>query len=696
MNKLLHLFQLYYKAAIRTVYFIIAIAAIVLALPNEGKFKYEFQKGKAWMHDDLVAPFDFSIYKTDTELISERNALLNNFKPFFKVDSSSATKAIKAFRTDFANKWTEEYADIEPNQKLIDDFEAHIQFVHSKGIINPDENPDVKDKVFGGVTLLYDNVALETPFYELYTVSKAQSYLKDKAENFNKPNNKRIYRVLKSLPFYMYVRPNLSYDLQTTKKVKEDMLENLSQTKGLVYSGERIVSRGEIINSELYQILFSLKREYESRLSHSGNSNLVLLGQFLLVSIIFIALFLFLYNFRREILTHDSKIFFILLLVTSMTIVSSLLLKRNLISVYVIPFAIVPIFIRTFYDSSLALFIHLITVFLVGFFVPNSFEFVFMHFIAGVIAIISLTRVYRRSKLFLAVAYIFLSYMVVYTTIVFIQEGTLLRINPQTLAWFAGNALLLLASYQLIYLFEKVFGFLSDTTLMELSDTNQDLLRKLAEVAPGTFQHSLQVANLAESAIHKIGGNPLLVRAGALYHDTGKMDNPYYFIENQSPDFNPHESLDFDESAEIIISHVTDGVKVAKKHRLPEQIIDFIRTHHGTTKVQYFYRLFKDKFPEAKEQLDSFSYPGPRPFSKETAVVMMADSVEAASRALKSITVKTIDDLVEGIINHQQAEGQFNEANITFRDISEIKQIFKKKLQNIYHARIEYPKEAAD
>ncbi|HPF94407.1 MAG TPA: hypothetical protein PLV65_10720, partial [Tenuifilaceae bacterium] len=422
MNKLLHLFQLYYKASIRTIYFIIAIVAIVLTLPNEGKFKYEFQKGKAWMHDDLVAPFDFSIYKTDTELISERNAILNSFKPFFRVDSSSATKAIKAFRNDFANKWAEEYADFEPNQKLIDEFEVHIQFIHTKGIINPDENPDVKDKVFGGITLLYDNIALETPFDELYTVSKAQNYLKDKVDDFNKPNSKRIYGVLKTLPFYSYVRPNLSYDLQTTKKVREDMLENLSQTKGLVYSGERIVSRGEIINSELYQILFSLKREYESRLSHSGNSNLVLLGQFLLVSIIFIALFLFLYNFRREILTHDSKIFFILLLVTSMTIVSSLLLKRNLISVYVIPFAIVPIFIRTFYDSRLALFIHLITVFLVGFFVPNSFEFVFMHFIAGVIAIISLTRVYRRSKLFLAVAYIFLSYTVVYTTIVFIQE----------------------------------------------------------------------------------------------------------------------------------------------------------------------------------------------------------------------------------------------------------------------------------
>ncbi|MDY0197989.1 MAG: HDIG domain-containing protein [Tenuifilaceae bacterium] len=697
MNRALQIFQLYYKVAIKTIYFIIAIVAIVLILPREGKFKYEFQKGKAWMHEDLVAPFDFSIYKSDTELISERNAILNNFKPFFRFDTTSTVQALKQFRSDFKEEWKRQNeGEKEPNQKLIDNFEVQIQFLHRKGIINPDENPEIKDRLFAGITFLHDNHALETPFEEIYTVSKAQNYLIEKIDNFNNTGSPKVYKVLKKLPLFKYIKPNLTYDVKTTNKVRQDMLANLSLTEGLVYSGERIVSRGEIIDSELYQILFSLKRDFESQLSDSGDSNVIFMGHILFVSIIFLILFLFLYNFRREILQYDSKIFFILLLVTSMTIISSLLLKRNLISVYVIPFAIVPIFIQTFYDSRLALFIHLTTVFLVGFFVPNSFEFVFMHFIAGVVAIISLTKVYRRSKLFLSVAYILLSYIFVYATIVLIQEGTILKLNPLTLAWFAGNALLLLASYQLIYLFEKVFGFLSDTTLMELSDTNQDLLRKLAEVAPGTFQHSLQVSNLAESAIHKIGGNPLLVRAGALYHDIGKMGNPYYFIENQSPDFNPHESLNYEESAEIIINHVTEGILIAKKNRLPEQLIDFIRTHHGTTKVQYFYRLFKDKFPDSKDHLDSFGYPGPKPFSKETAVVMMADAVEAASRALKSITVQTIEDLVEGIIKYQQDQGQFNDANITFRDISDIKQIFKKKLQNIYHPRIEYPKEVPE
>jgi hypothetical protein len=307
------------------------------------------------------------------------------------------------------------------------------------------------------------------------------------------------------------------------------------------------------------------------------------------------------------------------------------------------------------------------------------------------VAILSLTNLYRRGKLFLTVSLVLLSYLVVYLGIVIIQEGTPTAINPITLMWFSINALLLLASYQLIYIFEKIFGFLSDTTLMELSDTNQELLRKLAEVAPGTFQHSLQVANLAEAAIYRIGGNPLLVRTGALYHDIGKMNNPFYFIENQSPEFNPHHNLEFEESAEIIIKHVNDGVALAKKHRLPEQLIDFICMHHGTSKVQYFWKLFKDKFPEMTDDVHRFVYPGPKPNSKETAVLMMADSVEAASRALKKITHEAIESIVENVITYQQMEDQFNESNITFKDIPIIKQVFKKKLLNIYHARIEYP-----
>lgn len=698
MNKIVGYIKKYYREIFRVSYFLIAILIIIFTLPREGKFKYEFQKGKTWMHNDLMAPFDFPIYKTDTELIAERNAILNDFKPYYRYDSTVLTSVIDQIKIDFTTNWEKHFEESKvtptPDDSLIQLLIEQVSLIHLKGVIKNEDYSDLRSKNSSGITLLIKNQAYETPIEQIYAQSNGLDYLQTNLLKITENNKTVEAAIIKKLPLYRYVKSNMDYDIQTTERVSKDMLANLSITKGLVYSGERIVSKGEIINNDLYQILFSLKREYESRVSFSGDIRFLILGQSLLVTTLFVILFLFLLNFRREILYHDSKIIFILLIITAMTVLSSFLLKRNLVSIYVIPFAIVPIFIRTFYDSRLALYIHLVTVFLVGFFVPNGFEFAFIHFIAGVVAIISLSNVYRRGKLFLAVAYIFLTYALVYTSIVTIQEGSPLSINPLNLAWFAGNALLLLASYQLIYLFEKVFGFLSDTTLMELSDTNQDLLRKLAEVAPGTFQHSLQVANLAESAIYKIGGNPLLVRAGALYHDIGKMNNPYYFIENQAPDFNPHQGLDFEKSAEIIIKHVADGVQIAKKNRLPEQIIDFIRTHHGDNKVQYFYRMFKDKFPEAKEELMAFNYPGPKPFSRETAVVMMADSVEAASRALKSITPETIDDLVDSIIEYQQIEDQFNDADITFKDITIIKSIFKKKLQNIYHPRIEYPKEA--
>ncbi len=698
MKRIFTFIREHYREIFRAALFVVAILLILFTLPREGKFKYEFQKGKAWMHEDLVAPFDFPIYKTDAELIAERNSILNNLKPFFRYDSSATQKAANQFNKDIAKLFEEANIDNQKRKNILDSasqrINEHIRIVHLKGILQPKDYNELREQIFSGITLLVNNQAYERAFEEIHTVNSAIEYLEGKQSNILANVNDEVARdELKKITFSNYINPNLNYDKETTQKVTEDMLKNLSQTKGLVYAGERIISKGEIVNQELYQILFSLKREFESRVSYSDDRGFLIGGQALIIVILFVVLFLFLLNFRPEILQHDSKLIFILLLITSITVVSSLLLRREVVSIYIIPFAIIPIFIRTFYDSRLALFIHLVTVFLVGFFVPNSFEFVFIHFIAGVMAIISMSNIYRRGKLFLSVGFIFLSYVLVYMGIVTIQEGSPLAINTLNIAWFAGNALLLLASYQLIYLFEKIFGFLSDTTLMELSDTNQDLLRKLAEVAPGTFQHSLQVANLSESAIQKIGGNALLVRAGALYHDIGKMNNPYYFVENQSPNFNPHKSLEFEESAEIIIKHVTDGVQIAKKHNLPQQLIDFIRTHHGTTKVQYFYRLFKDKFPEAKDEFSSFSYPGPKPFSRETAVVMMADSVEAASRSLKSITYETIDELVENIINYQQIEEQFNDSDITFKDITIIKSIFKKKLSNIYHARIEYPEE---
>jgi len=695
MKKIYRFLKLHFQDIIRGLLFLVAIVAILVFLTRERKFKYEFQKGKAWMHEDLIAPFDFPIYKTDSEIIAERNAILSNVKPIFRLDSAVLIRVLPRFKTEvsdlFENQNKERKNTAQIPEPIMAELQKQLSFVYKKGIISNGEYFDISGKQTNSISILTGNRAFETPLSELFSTGSAIDYLQTKTAIIASK-----YPIsgsfVKSIDWGNYVLANLHFDAKSTEIITQDMLANLSITKGLVYAGESIVTKGEVINQDLYQIIFSLKREHESKIGFRGSFRVLILGQALLISMLFLMLFLFLYNFRREILSDNRKIIFILLLITIMAILSSILIKRNIINIYIIPLAIVPIFIRTFYDSRLALFIHLVTVFLVGFFVPNSFEFVFIHFIAGIIAIISLTNLYRRGKLFLSISLVYISYIAVYVGIAIIQEGSILTIDPYSFLWFAINALLLLTSYQLIYLFEKIFGFLSDTTLMELSDTNQDLLRQLAEKAPGTFQHSLQVANLAEEAIFKIGGNPLLARAGALYHDIGKMNNPYYFIENQASGFNPHQGIDYEESAEIIIKHVAEGIQIAKKHNIPEQIIDFIRTHHGTNKVQYFLRLYREKYPELKDNVSLFSYKGPKPFSRETAVLMMADAVEAASRALKTITYEAINDLVENIINYQQIEEQYSDADITFKDITVVKSAFKKKLLNIYHARIEYPK----
>lgn len=696
MNKFFRFVQLYFRNIIRISYFGIAAMAIVFFLPREGRFKYEFQKGKPWLHENLFAPFDFPVHKSEQEILAEKNKILRDFKPFFHYDSTTITNVIELLRTEY-QKQLNTY-QLKAKQKLVqskplyfDKIERTVEQIYRRGVIDLTEIQSSKALSQGSISLLYNNIAYETPLSDVYTQATAVEHLQSVCNRIIELDDGVEAKLIRQFPFETFIQPNLFYDASSSEKYKSAMLVNLSTTRGLVQTGERIITEGEVVSNESYRVLESLKFEYESRLGFSHNSWMLIIGQGLLVSILFLILYLFLLNFRKEVLLFDLKVLFILLLISLVTISSSFVLKSSGISIYLIPFVIVPIFIRVFYDARLALFIHLVTIFLVAFFVPNGFEFVFVSFIAGVVAILSLTNLYRRGKLFLTVTLVLLSYVTVFLGLTIIQEGSITAVNPMYFLWFIGNALLLLASYQLIYLFEKIFGFLSDTTLMEISDTNQDLLRKLAEVAPGTFQHSLQVANLAEAAIHKIGGNTLLVRAGALYHDIGKMSNPFYFIENQSPEFNPHNNLDFEESAEIIMKHVPDGIALAQKHRLPEQLIEFISMHHGTSKVQYFFRLYRDKYPEMKNEFQRFVYDGPKPNSKETAVLMMADSVEAASRTLKSITHQSIDSLVESIINQQQQEGQFDESNITFKDIPTIKQVFKKKLLNIYHARIEYP-----
>jgi len=684
--------------------FVIAIAVIVYLFPKEGAFPYEIRKGAPWQHENLIAPFNFAIYKTPDELRKEKKELLKNFKPYFKIDSQIVINQLTLFKFSFDTIWNKYLGKVEQNTRLKQEFLSfsikQLNQIYAKGILEISDLFENKKTEDIQIVLVENNVAKELTFNEIYTRRSAYEYLVNVSEDFwdkrktiRNEIREKLDAFFNDLKINDFIQPNLIYDETTSDKVEKSMTEKLSLTRGMIQKGENIINKGENINDEKFSVLMSLKNEYESAIIGEGNNKLIILGRAILVMVLMIVLWLFLYTFRRDILANNTKTTFIMVLQILMIYVASYVTKSHIVSINLIPFALVPVIIRTFYDTRLALFVHLIVIFITGFFAPNGFEFIFTQFIAGMVSILMLSRLYRRQQLFSTSIMVFISYSVVYFSFSIIQEGELNKIDFNNFGWFAANSALLLLSYPLIYIFEKSFGFISNVSLMELADTNHPLLRYLAEKAPGTFQHSIQVANLVEEAVFKIGGNPHLARTGALYHDVGKAETPQYFIENQFNGINPHDHLEFDKSAELIIHHINYGVHLARKYSIPSQVIDFIKTHHGTSKALFFYRSYLKKYPDKEIDNSKFTYPGPTPYSKETAVVMMADGVEAASRGLKEINEDTIRDLVETIIDSQIAQQQFYNSNITFKDITVIKEIFKRKLVNIYHARkIEYPK----
>ncbi|MBN1185926.1 MAG: HDIG domain-containing protein [Bacteroidales bacterium] len=716
MNRVVNYIKINYRILFRIFLFLITALVIVYLFPREGKFQYEFQKGYPWRHDVLlIAPFDFSIYKTDQEMQAERDSVLSQLHPYFVYDTGRFDIQKQIFLNEIDKRWTDflianysvtRLSDIKSSSKrnqleqlkkmLTDNIISLVKAVYDKGVIETNGFEEVINRPDYQINIVKNNLAEEHSVTDVFTPKKAYEFLIKFSSDLNIEidRNKKfdITSFVRNLNLNAFIVPNIIYDDETTEKVKNDKLDNLSNRYGKVAQGEKIIAKGEPVTGEAYRKLQSLKIEYEKRLGESVRTTFILIGKVVLAFLALFLLYMFLWNYRKAVLANTLHVSFILFIVLLMIFFASIALKFSDIMYYIIPFALLPILIRTFFDARLALFVHVVTILLIGFFAPNGFEFVFMNIMAGIVAVISLTNLYRRARLVYSAFFIILTYSAVYLGIAVMQEGTFVNINWNNIGWFSISGLLVLVAYPLIYVFEKTFNFLSDATLMELSDTNQPLLRKLAEKAPGTFQHSLQVANLAESAIAKIEGNPLLVRAGALYHDIGKMDNPEFFIENLGKDYNPHESMSFEESARTIINHVERGIEMGRKYKLPEQIINFIRTHHGDSTVQYFYRSYLKEFPDAEVDIKKFSYPGPRPFSKETAVLMMADATEAASRSLKKITEESITELVESIIGNQIKNNQFNVAPITFEDITNIKQTFIKKLKNIYHARIEYPK----
>ena len=686
LNKQLHLVIFRkYSSNLKFVMMALCVLFVTLSLPKQARFRFEYEKGKTWMQKDLYSPNSFSIQKTNEEIKKDRDEILKSVFPIYQNDIQVVDNAIDAFSSEFQTKWKS--SGISENRKEIyfDAGNSILKNMYARGLMNPVKKYQ-RDGPNYNFNLVLNNVSTQLNTTDAFFISDSIQLIKQKIKTYGTIDNREwLIKIIAN-----HLKVNYVFDGVLTDKLEENALNSLSITRGMVQKGELIVAKGTMVNSVIYQKLESLRTAYEEDAKVVGNRNLILFGQFLLVGLIIALLMVFLFLFRKDIYADNRQLALILLVITGMLVGLSWAIRINIPSVYYIPFCIVPIIIRILFDTRLALNIHLLVVLIAGFFVPNSFEFAFLQISAGMVAIYSIKNFIKREQFLISALLILLNYFIAFLGISLIRDGSLTDIEWQNFVPFIFSVLFSLLAYPLIYAFEKMFGITSDVTLMELTNTNSKLLRDLALKAPGTFHHSLQVANLAEAAIFKIGGNSLLVRAGALYHDIGKTVNTQYFIENQNRGSNPHDTISYEQSAQIIIQHVHKGVEIAKKNNIPEMIIDFIRTHHGNTRVDYFYQSFLKNFPEKFVDENIFRYPGPIPFSKETAVLMLADSVEAASRSLKDPDAISISDLVERIIDYKLDQDQLTNSNITLKDIETIKLIFKTMLMGIYHVRIDY------
>lgn len=661
--------------------YIAAVCFIVFFFPKGGQFKYEFQKGRPWQYENLYAPFDFSINKGQEEVLNEKKKVQDEKLDYYNYD----IKVPQEVRNSFDKRFPTIFNSVNYNERQLKTLrsagEEILDGLYENGVVRT----KARGGVFKDIYVVKSQEAIRIKYNDLRSISNLQSstnaFLKRQGLSSFSPGFQKLFSGL--------IKPNVSFDKELTQKAMDSELSKISYTRGTVAEGELVIAKGEVVEADNLNVLKSLKSEFESELWADNNYLYILSGYTVLVALVLMMLFLFLQKYRREIFENNTKVTFIFFNLVLMVFITTLVVKYNDAYIFVVPLCILPLIIKTFFDARLALFVHVLAVLVLGFVVPNSYEYIFLQIIAGIVTILTVSQLYKRANLFISVGQITLIYMVGYLAFHTIHEGNLNNIEWFTMGLFLLNGMITLFVQPLIYIYEKMFGLVSDVSLLELSDTNSKLLKELSNKAPGTFHHSLQVSNLAEAAANEIGANAMLVRVGALYHDIGKMDNPTFYTENQITSVNPHDEISPKESAKIIVGHVIKGIELAKKNNLPDRVIDFIRSHHGTSTVYYFYKRQQEL--EENVNIEDFTYPGPLPFSKETAILMMADSVEAASKSLKNPTFLIIDEFVDKIIAGQMAANQFINANITFKEIETIKKILKQKLTNIYHLRVEYP-----
>ena len=650
----------------RIILYLLSVFIIIYIIPKKGKFQYDFKEGKPWEYETLISPFDFLIQKSESEINFEKFLISKNATKYFNKNLNVSDSIISIVNT-----------------KLNDSFPNLFQ--QTKEILNKIYEPGLV------------NYSIELEADSVFLISKINKS-KIRYDELNKTNDYKIDSIIynsleDSFQLHAFLRDiliaDVVFDKETTNSNLNKLLNQISHTKGLVTNGVRIISRGEIVDADKFGILNSLKMKFESQLWSKSNFNWITLGYSIIVGITLFFLLLFLKKNRISIYLNNTKITFVFLIILIFISITIAVFKYQPDYIYVVPLCSIPLLLRAFFDSRLGLFVHVLTLLILGFIVPNNFEFLFLHTIAGIITILTPSDLYQRANLFVSVSIITSVYILSYFSISIIANGDISYIDLNIPLLFIFNGLATLFVHPLIYIFEKIFGLVSDVSLLELTNTNSKLLKELSEKAPGTFYHSLAVSNLAEAVATQISANVMLVRVGALYHDIGKMNNPNYFIENQSNSFNPHNELEPLESSNIIKDHISNGIEIAKRNRLPDRVIDFIRTHHGTSMIKFFYdKAIKSKVDSNESD---FRYSGPKPFSKETAIVMMADSIEAASKSIKEPNVKLIENFVDKIINTQIEDNQFENCNITLKELNLTKKILKEKLNNIYHLRVEYP-----
>ena len=661
--------------------FVLAVMLITYIFPRQGSFKYSFNEGKPWQYGLLTAPFDFPIYKTAEQLKAEQDSILQYYEPYFVIDEEVEKNALADFDADVNLK--ERLAELPADYKLY--IRNKLQEVYENGIMRSEDYDRIAASATGGLRIKEGNMAVSKKIESFYTIRSAyQKVLEDLPESMDA-------EMVKAANINDYIRENIIYDAATSEKAEKEFIQQVDISHGMVQQGQRIIDQGEIVDARTYNILASLKRVTEERSGTSGKNNGLILGQLILILMMFGSFYMYLLFFRPNEYRNRKHVLFMLLLIVIFLLLTAVTIRFDLFNVFIIPYAIVTILIRTFIDSRTALFASLITIILSSLMVPFPFEFIVIQISVAMASIFMLKELSERSQLIRSSFFILLTYILVYLGLTLYQEGSINEANWVMLIYFLINFIFIMFSYSLVYLVEQSFGFISGVSLVELSNINKPLLKELSEKAPGTFQHSLQVSNLGMAAAVKLGANASLIRTGALYHDIGKMVNPAFFTENQTPGMNPHAGLPFEESARIIINHVKDGVKIAQKNNIPQQIIDFIETHHGTSMPKYFYISWKNANPGKEVNEADFRYPGPNPFTREQAIMMMADATEASSRSLPSYSEESIRTLVDKIIDSQVNEGYFKLAPITFRDIQTVKDVFVDKLQTIYHSRIAYP-----